>query len=603
MILKNNGLKLVALTLGLLVLLGACRKNTPDLLSNMESKIKLQKLIDSGNLLNEVTKVNGQYAFAFEKETTEVPGAEIKNVVVDSANWQTEVTFSDNSHLLIPSKGGPLDFIVKRVTLNPSGYNPLAAIVDVLLPTYGRVKVTVHGKDGSEGTITHLCVPLTPSQQVPIFGLYANYANKVDLTFTDSEGNERGTTQITIQTRELGNLNLPRFRVDKALVTQMEPGLNFVNYPGASELDVSIPYMVDNEGEIRWILFWNTSPDLNKFSISSGLKRIKDGSFLAGDQNGQRVVQFDMFGNMLRQWDLKSLGYTFHHDITEAANGNFLITVTKINAKLTNGFPRVMDHIIELDPVNGTVEHEWDLAKIVDTARYLKPDGITPPEYAQNPTNWAHNNSIIEFNGYLAATMRYQGLAAFTSGGALKWIVSPHKYWGAKFTPYLLQPVDESGKLITDDAVINGDASTDGFDWPWGPHTPVALSNNQILLFDNGYNRHWISNRLTQQTNFSRAVIYQINEANKTVQQVWSYGKDRGPDVFSEALSGVQYLPKTGNVLFCPGMGVPTASGFGGRIIEINPATNQVVFEMEITAPSNTAFHRVTRMSVYPDNI
>lgn len=81
-----------------------------------------------------------------------------------------------------------------------------------------------------------------------------------------------------------------------------------------------------------------------------------------------------------------------------------------------------------------------------------------------------------------------------------------------------------------------------------------------------------------------------------------SYGKEHGVKGFSLAVSGVQYLKQTGNVLFCPGMGVSTSLGTEGRIMEINPKTKEILFELEIAANSGFAFHRVTRMPLYPEN-
>ncbi len=593
--------KLSGLFLGLIVLMSACTKK--DFHVSDQTKQSLQNIVDNGVLLNSISEKGGDYIFHFENGDVEISKSEIKNIVPVSEIWKTTITFSDGSAMSIPSKGGSLSFIIKDVTLNPSGYNPLAALVEVELPTFGRVKVTVHGKNGTVGTITHLCSSQTPHQSVPVFGLYADYENKVDLAFTDKDGRERGTTQITIRTGPLVVQDLPEIQVTKALYDRMEPGINFVNYPGASMVDVSMPYMVDDEGEVRWILLLKASPDLGKVSISTGLFRTPKGTLIAGDQQLQRIVEFDMFGNLLRQWDLQHLGYTFHHDISIAANGNFLITVTKPGAKLSNGQPRVMDHIIELDTASGSLVKEWDLANIVDSSRYLKPDGITPPAFSQSPNNWAHNNAVSEIGNDLLASMRYQGIISFSHSGALQWIISPHKYWSEKYKPYLLSPVDENGNLITDSDVINGDASTDAFDWSWGPHDPVTLSNDRILVFDNGYNRSWKPNALTVNNNYSRVVEYKIDRVKMTVQQVWSYGKERGPQCFSQALSGVELLPNTGNILFCPGMGVPTQKGAGGRVIEIDPLTKEVVFEMEISTSSNTAFHRVTRMSLYPDSL
>lgn len=583
-------------------LVQACRKHQADTTPEDHTTRKiLERMADSGYLLNSFIQEDAAYLFHFETEDVRIPVTDIKNISEDKALWKTQVTLRDGTVLTIPSKGDGLDFMVKEITLNPSGFNPLAAVADVWLPAAGRVKVTVYGKEGSSGTISHLCQSVTERQQVPVFGLYAGYDNTVQLTFTDKNGNERGSTKLHIKTNPLPIQNFPVPRTVTAQPQKMEPGLNLVSYPGESELDVSCPYMVDAEGEIRWILLLKNSPDLQRFGAAIGLKRRKNGNFLSGDGQLHRIVELDMFGKLIKQWDLSKLNYTFHHEVAEAANGNFLITVSKSGARLVNGNPRINDHIIELDPASGAVVKEWDLSKMLDTSRYEKSDGITPPMFSQSPGNWAHNNGVTELGDDLLITMRYQGLASFTRTGNLRWIISPHQGWSEPYRKFLLRPVDEEGHLLTDTKVITGEAAAPGFDWAWGPHTPVSLPNGNILVFDNGFNRHFIPN--TQTANYSRVVAYRVDEAKGTIQQLWSYGQSRGLQGFSQALSGVQYLKQTGHVLFCPGMGVSTSKGYGGRVVEIDPLTKEVIFDLEITAPSNTAFHRVTRIPLYPDNI
>lgn len=595
-----HGLARAFLPLLLIAALAACRKDRDADTAAPALQKTFERLADNGNLLNSYSLSGGVYIFKFETEEIRVPADEISQVQDQLDKWKTLVTLRGGTVVTVPAKGGDLDFMVEGVTLNPSGYNPLAAIAELRLPAAGRIRVTVAGKEGTSGTITHLLQSTIVRQDVPILGLYANFNNTVTLTYTDKEGRERGSTQIRIQTAPLPVQGFPVPRTLTAKHDKMEPGLNLVSYPGESELDVSAPYMVDADGEVRWILLLKNSPDLQRFGASIGLKRTKKGTFISGDGQQHRIVEIDMFGKLLRQWDLAALGYTFHHEVAEAANGHFLATVSKSAARLANGKPRFNDFIIELDPVNGGIVREWDLATMLDTSRYPKlADGSTPGPFAQSPANWAHNNSVNEHLGNLLITMRYQGLASYTAGGALKWILSPHKNWGEKYRRYLLKPVDESGNAVTDEAVVNGDAAAPGFDWAWGPHTPVSLPNGNILVFDNGYDRHFIPNAQAQ--NYSRAVEYKIDESKGTVQQIWQYGQARGAAGFSQALSGVQYLKTTGHVLFCPGMGVPTAGGFGGRVVEVDPATGEVVFEMEITAPGNTAFHRVTRLSLYPE--
>ncbi|MCS3557212.1 MULTISPECIES: aryl-sulfate sulfotransferase [unclassified Sphingobacterium] len=597
---QNNIANKILIIILLIILLSSCAKDkaTPIIIASQQS---LSSKIDAGELLINISK-NEDYIFTFEKETLRIPLQDISKIEAELDRWRTKIIFRDGSELIVPTKGTELDYIVEKIKLNPSGYNPLAALVDVWLPTYGRIKVTVKGKNSSIGTITHLCQENAIRQSVPILGLYPDHDNLVDLTYTDMEGKERGSTQIHIRTAAISLTDFPKWKKVKALPEKMEPGMNLINYPGMSEADVSLPYMLDSEGELRWLLLLKSSPDLQKLSTSIGLKRTKKGTFIAGDQAQARVVEIDMFGNLKRQWDLQKLGYGFHHEITESNNGNFLITVTKTGARLRNGEPRVNDHIIELNPESGTLVTEWDLAHQLDTSRYIKPDGITPPLFSQTPNNWAHNNAIGEIGNDLLATLRYQGIVSFNHSGSLRWIISPHKLWKSQYHALLLNPIAEDGTPVTDPAVINGDAQIDGFDWPWGPHTPVAIANDRILVFDNGYDRNWISNSIPSRTNYSRIVEYKIDVANKTVQQLWSYGKERGAKGFSLAVSGVQYLKQTGNVLFCPGMGVSTSLGTGGRIMEINPKTKEILFELEIAANSGFAFHRVTRMPLYPEN-
>ncbi len=586
---------------GLAILLFSCERK-PDLPVTAESREAIQQIINKGELLNSFSKGEEIYVFKFENEELRIPLREINQIKSDSSKWKTKVVFSDQSQIEIPSKGSSLHFIVEGVNVNPSGFNPLAASIQVNLPTFGRIKVTVRGKAGSSGDISHLCKGQTPRQSIPVFGLYPDFDNEVVLAYTDKNGNERGVTSIRIKTDKLPD-DFPVPHLVSSSPTEMEPGVNLINYLGESAIDLSKPYMVDANGDIRWVLLLHSSPELNKLATDIGFHRTRKGTWLAGDLSLPRIVELDMFGNLLRKWDLKQFGYTFHHDIYEMENGNLLITVSKTNARRKNGDPRINDIIIEFDPERNQVLKEWDLADIADSARILAPDAGTPPQFAQNPTNWAHNNSIVKMGSQLLGTMRYQGIFSFTDAGELRWLISPHKYWHQKFKPYLLTPVDENGQVITDEEVINGEKAAPGFDWSWGPHTPVVMSSDRIIVFDNGYNRHWIPNWSAGQANYSRVVEYKVNVEQKTVQQVWAYGRERGTSCFAPAMSGVQFLQETGNILFCPGINVPVTNGSGGRIVELDPSTKRVVFELEISVSSAMAFQRAIRMPLYPENI
>src|SRR5699024_12573979 len=72
-----------------------------------------------------------------------------------------------------------------------------------------------------------------------------------------------------------------------------------------------------------------------------------------------------------------------------------------------------------------------------------------------------------------------------------------------------------------------------------------------VLLRDNN---HVVTRGDTGISNqYSRAVQYRINEKEKTVSEVWSYGEERGEAFYSEIIGNAQYLPETGNRLITSG--------------------------------------------------
>lgn len=576
--------------------------------------IELEKIESIQTELNNFTKDNillldyehkeGDYVFHFENDKhLKVQEEFIQNIHQNKDRWETEIGFNNDSFITVASIGDSLDFIIEDVTLNPSDRNPLAAVINVHLPISGKVKIVVHGKKEESGTIEHTFKPFEKRHKIPVLGLYQDYENEVDIVFMDEEGNERGQTHTKIQTESISSNKTPSFRVDVKEAHKMEPGVNLVSYPGRTETDTSLPYMVDENGDIRWILILDNDADYKNYIDQIGLQRTEAGTYIAGDMTENRIIEFDVLGHVLNEWDIKSKGYSFHHEVTEAENGNFLITVTKDDAQLEDGTPRKNDFIIELDPNSGSVVKEWDLADILDVSRYPQPDGVTPEEFAPSPGNWGQNNSIAERDGNLLATMRFQGIFSFKPSGSLKWVISPHRQWSEPYKKYLLTPLDKNGDEIKNEEVVLGNEAQEDFDWPWGPHTPVALPNGNILVFDNGYDRHFSYNTSNDAEDYSRIVEYKVDEQNKTVQEVWSYGKSRGKETFSRALSGVQYLHKTGNVLFCPATQTKTTDGRGGHVIELDPNTKNRIFELEITSPGGRAFHRVTRMTIYPSNL
>lgn len=158
--------------------------------------------------------------------------------------------------------------------------------------------------------------------------------------------------------------------------------------------------------------------------------------------------------------------------------------------------------------------------------------------------------------------------------------MAPHRNWGKsgrdgrgeETSPFLLTAIDESGKPYSS-AVQLGNRSDEMFDFPWGPHAPEFLPNGNLLVFDNGTYRNF-----EDKNRYSRAVEYRIDEKNRTVQQVWQYGKERGEDFYSSIVSDVDFLPATNHVLVTSGYLYPQEK-HSGKIVEVDYDSGEEVFE------------------------
>lgn len=566
---------------------------------------QINELVDAGkSLLKEVVSTDAGYTLHFNNAEIEIGKASVQSIETDRDRWTTLLTLTDHSTIEIPTLGHSLEALVEEINVNPSGYNPLAVTLHLNTPCGGAFRAGVTPKAGSVTPKQETTYGYNPQLKhfITVLGLYADYNNQIELTLIDDEGQELITSTIEAKTPALNLRHLPEIKVTKALAGKMEPGMNLVACPGQGEGDLSIPFMTDADGEVRWILDWSSHPHMQHFGAQCGAHPMANGHYVLADWNEQRIVEADPLGNIVHKWDLNALGYDFHHEIREGTNGNFLIAVTRKDATLKDRVThRIFDHIIEFNPLQGNVVKEWDMGNVLDMQRLCFLDDVGFGK--QWDGNWLHNNGVTEYGtDHLLITARWQGVVKFRrDNGKVSWIVAPHKGWGNAWQNLLLQPLDKDGQPITDPDVINGLKPHPDFEWPWGVHCPVVLPDGHIVVFDNGCNREFIPKLENREDVYSRAVEYEIDERNMTVRQVWQYGKERGREGYAAAISGVDYLPQTNHRLFCPGMMNRLADGkTGGRVVEIDPATGEVVFEMEMAASGNGAFHRVSRLPLYP---
>lgn len=489
--------------------------------------------------------------------------------------------------------GFELDIITDlQINTNPNGVAPLTAILNITTDQSASVRLRVIGQHGSASDVVQDFPDFGVAFEIPVLGLYSDYENQIELTFFDKDGVKLGTQNLTILTEALIP-DMPIVEIDVSNSNSIKPGFNFVNYFGHNgDYTPQRPFMFDAFGDIRWYLNYAADSTfiLADLFFDNGMNRLQNGNLIFGDGTTETLYEINMLGEIINSWPLD--GYGFHHHIIEKPNGDFLVTVNDLS-KTTEE-----DVILEIDRNSGSILNKWDLNLSLDNARRA-----WETQRADMDIDWFHANGLeySESDNTIIVSGRTQCLVKLTEANEVVWILAPHKDWetagsGTDLKQFLLQPLDNQGLFIEDQQVLDGETNHPDFEWAWYQHSPILLPNGNLMVFDNGDNRNY-----TGAERYSRVVEYQIDEVNKTIQQKWSYGKDRGPETYSAIVSKVLYFEEEKNVLFTPGA-IAHGGGYYGKVIELDRQSGQVLFEATIRPPETLygiTFHNVQRMELY----
>jgi arylsulfate sulfotransferase len=464
-------------------------------------------------------------------------------------------------------QAGNYTFTDPLVVQNPYQAAPLTALLIFDTTENSQISIHVPGKT-PQAAVDFTFAGYQKHHEIPVYGLYADMLNHVMIRMETQNG-ESAQTEIDLQTEPLP-VYMQVFQVDKVNPDKYSPGFNFA-FSGLKPV-------FDLDGNVRW---YSTRLSFLVFS------RLNNGRYLftysMDDQENNPMMEQDLLGKIYTIYHVTD---GIHHDVIELPNGNLLVTSSDLKSDT------VEDYILELDRSSGYIVRSFDMKKYLDVSR--------PLEIGKTPNDWLHMNSIIydPIDKTIIFSNKSQSAVIKMTypGMQIKWILGPHDNWRAKFQPYLLTPVGEK------------------FEWSWSQHHATLFGPNlpgdnslDLLLFDNGLYRSFdLTSANSPLEWYSRVVHYRINEASMTIEQVWEYGKERGASTFAGSL-GSAYLLSNNDVLGTWGAISKDAQGIPmpqvgpndtneTKIIEVNPSTNEIVFECTI-ADSET--YRTLRAGFY----
>lgn len=461
------------------------------------------------------------------------------------------------------------------VRRDPYLINPLSALICFDTQEERAVTVTVRGKVRPQGDITHTFPPAR-RHILPVVGLYAGWKNEVEVRLYQGE-----TTVVEVETPDLFPQGEPLISMDTT-----------AEYLGDRLITLGYAWMknpigFDYRGDVRWYL---------SVPCIFDMKRSHNGHLLIGtDRLLQEpyyvsgLYEMGLIGKIYREFRLPG-GY--HHDDFEMPDGDLLVLTEDLRSET------VEDLVVLVDRQTGAVKRTWDLKEVM-------PVGWGRSG-SWEEADWFHANALWYDPATGSITISGRHVSAIVNldfdTGALNWVLTDpavftqagkERYgWPREFVDkYCLKPVGNS------------------FTWQYEQHSVVVAPDGDILCFDN---HHWGDrdpDRYAQpKDSFSRAVRYRVDPVKRTVEQVWSWGADRGAAFFSPYISNVEYygpgwyMVHSGGIVYAAdgepshllGPGTERA---GGRLEAITVELKNGKPQLELRTADN--FYRAEKLSPY----
>ncbi len=460
------------------------------------------------------------------------------------------------------------NFNEPKIIVNPYKNSPLTALVifkttDEIAPT-----VEIKGKD-DRATISHT-FPANREHYLPIYGLYADYNNTITMSY--EVNGQKNISVLNIKTEALPE-TVAKAEIASANLEQLDSQLYFFS-PSGNNLSAAY----DINGDVRWYLdqktAWDNTRLKNGHLLISTERLVNTPYYMTG------LYEIDLLGKIYNEYTIPG-GY--HHDYFEMPNGNLL--VASDNFEITNN--TVEDYIVEIDRQSGNIVKKINLKDVLPTANTGNEN------YSE--TDWFHNNSVwfVENTNTIILSGRHQDavVAINYTSGELKWILGDKTNWPEEYADYFFTPVGEN------------------FEWQWSQHAAMVTPEDNIFLFDNGNNKSKLAESFTPASqSYSRGVIYHLDYTNKTIEQIYQYGKERGAEFYSPYISDVDYLEADHYLISSGGIvkkngeaqnqpaGVVEADELSS--ITAEQKSGETIFEIKL--PINT--YRVEKMPAYYEN-
>jgi arylsulfate sulfotransferase len=396
---------------------------------------------------------------------------------------------ADNTTITITGKTAGATPFISKLTLQVSNTTVLKSIQFTIDRKPGSVTRPLSGTYSNDYLVSRGFEQAPPATTVtlPVYGLYAGYANTVRLVYRFVDGSSKqAVTSVTTATFD--DQGCAYYNPTKLQPRTNSTLLSYDYVMVKGSCSIFSPAIIDTDGALRWV---------GTVGSGSGTATFYDNAaYLA---HGPRLFRIELDGTVTLLDDYSTLGIVnFNHNIDRGKVGIIL------EADTTTYFESVF---IEVD-ASGRVLKTWNLADIISAA--MRAGGDDPNQFVHpRPTDWFHGNSVTynRADDSLIVSSRENFLICIDyQTSAIKWILGdPTKQW------YQFASLRRFALTLPPGSLP-----------PIGQHAISVTYDQNILLFDNGQSSVFHVPR-GEQRNYSSPRKYKLDLTAKTATEVWNF--------------------------------------------------------------------------------
>jgi arylsulfate sulfotransferase len=461
-------------------------------------------------------------------------------------------TLADSAGLTAAVVDQSVSPFLATVELRGRNLQSISVVSYLVLPKPGSVSKPV------QATFTHAylasagyATAQAPNYRMPVFGLYAGYANIVAVKVRFLDGsvaalNVPVTAEVFDDPTDV--YDRPLFRLRRG------PGANlgFDFFYVKSEL--TMPVVIDTDGEVRW---WVPG---SRYSVATVFDR--NGFVSSPEAMAFRRTELD---GRSTETTIAAPYFRTHHNIDPGRTG-VLVEVDD----LVNG---VVDweHILVEVAADGSRIQEWKLGDLI--GRHMAAHGDDPSKFVRFGTDWFHMNAAAydpRDDSVIVSSRENFVIKVDYATGEIIWILGdPTKYWYT-FPSLRAKALDLFAPGL----------------YPIGQHAVSVTPEGYLLLFNNGEASGGNPPGTAKGENRLYSVVsaYQIDPIARTAREVKRF--DYGNSIHSRFCSSVYEAGGSWLVSYSRASG-----GAAARLVGVD-SLQRPVFDFEYVNPGgcNTSF-------------